>query len=265
MGDTSEHSEPAIIIETHGFVRLIRLNRPQRYNALTGEMLNQLGELFVEADADPNVRVIVMTGNGKAFCSGADAQSLATSAAGSVEQQLEEPMPMFTPRHMKIYTPSICAVNGVCAGAGLHFVADCDIVIAGESASFVDSHLNVGQVTALEPIGLAQRMPLEAVLRMVILGKAERLSAERAFQLGMVSEVVADDALGARAMELANIAASLSPAAMRASLKAIWDSLETPLNEAYAKGYEAIVRHRDHPDALEGPTAFMEKREPKWS
>jgi len=93
--------------------------------------------------------------------------------------------PYFTPRMCKVFKPSICAVNGICAGAGLHFVADCDIVIAGEAAQFTDTHVNVGQVTALEPIGLARRMNVGAVLRMVLLGKAERLDASQALAAGM--------------------------------------------------------------------------------
>ena len=257
-------SEPDIVIETAAHARIIRLNRPHRYNALTGAMLCDLGDHFLDADRDPNVRVIVFTGTGKAFCSGADAEGLEASAIRSVDDQLKEPMPKFTPRHLKIYTPTICAVNGVCAGAGLHFVADSEIVIAANDASFVDSHLNVGQVTTLEPIGLLQRIPMEAVLRMVVLGKAERISAAKALALGMVSEVVPNELLMDRAMTLAEIIAGLSPSAMRASLRAIWESLEMPLEEAYARGYEAVVRHRDHPDAAEGPRAFLEKRTPKW-
>jgi len=125
--------------------------------------------------------------------------------------------------------------------------------------------VNVGQVTALEPIGLLRRMPLGAVLRMVVLGKAERLTAAEALGLSMISEVTAPEALIPRAMELAEIVASVSPAAVQASLQAIWQSFELPLAKAYENGFDILIRHRSHPDALEGTTAFIEKRAPNWT
>lgn len=242
----------------------ITLNRPERLNALTRPMLRTLGSVLRAAGDSPQVRVIVMTGVGRGFSAGADAQSLSNSADMSVEERLAE-NPRFTPRHVGIWKPSICAVNGICAGAGLHFVADCDLVIASESASFTDTHVNVGQVTALEPIGLARRMPLGAVLRLVMLGKAERLSAAQALALNMVSEVVPPDQLMERAYALAAIIASVSPAAVQLSLEAVWQSFEMPLSEANERGFEMLMRHRDHPDAKEGPVAFLEKRPPRWS
>jgi enoyl-CoA hydratase/carnithine racemase len=242
----------------------IKLNRPERLNALTRPMLRTLGSVFRAAGESPSVRVIVFTGEGRGFCAGADAQSLSSSADQSVEERLAE-NPRFTPRHTGIWKPSICAINGICAGAGLHFVADCDIVIASESAAFTDTHVNVGQVTALEPIGLSRRMPLGAVLRLVTLGKAERLTAKQALDLQMVSEVVSPERLMERAYELALIVASVSPTAVQKSLEAVWQSFEMPLAEAYERGYEMLMRHRDHPDAKEGPVAFLEKRVPRWS
>ena len=266
MNEASVETDSAIAVRQYGAVRLLTIDRAHRMNALTVDMLHALGRAFEAAAADPATRAIVITGAGeRAFCAGADAQGLQSAASSSVAEQLEEPMPKFTPRHCGIYKPTLCAVNGVCAGAGLHFVADCDIVIASDNATFVDSHVDVGQVTALEPIGLARRIPLGAVLRMVILGRAEKLDARRALELGLVSEVVTSGELLPRALALAQIAASVSPAAVQASIKAVWDSFEMPLSEAYAMGYEAVVRHRQHPDALEGPTAFMAKRPPKWA
>src|SRR5690606_24862383 len=137
---------------------------------------------------DKSIRVIVMTGAGDAFCAGADVGHV-KSIAGLADDE-DRPMPRFTARHLNIYKPTICAVNGMCASAGLHFVADSDIVIASERAKFTDTHVNVGQVTAIEPIALARRAPMSAVLRMMILGRAERLDAQQALAANLVSEVV---------------------------------------------------------------------------
>jgi enoyl-CoA hydratase/carnithine racemase len=255
---------PTVVAELHGHVLKLVFNRPDRLNALNIEMQAALESLFVRAGADPEIRAIVVTGEGRGFCSGADVGALQDGAKGSSDPN-EVKVPKFTNRQNGIWKPTICAVNGVCAGAGLHYVADSDIVIASETASFVDTHVNVGQVTALEPIGLLRRMSLEAVLRMVVLGKAERLSAAQALAANMVSEVLPPDRLVERAMELAQIAASVSPASVQTSLRAVWESYELPLAQAYQNGFELLIRHRSHPDALEGTTAFIQKREPNWT
>jgi enoyl-CoA hydratase/carnithine racemase len=253
-----------ILVSRDGHVLILTLNRPEHLNAITRSMQERLESLFRQADADPNVRVIVITGAGRAFCSGADVSALQDGAQRSVEEQLAVPEPAWTARMAKVYKPVIVAVNGVCAGAGFHFVVDSDIVIASDKASFVDTHVNVGQVSALEPIGLIRKISMTTVLRLVILGKAERLTAQQALECQMVSEVLPGERLLERAMELAQIAASVSPAAVKRSLEAIWESLEMPLSEAYRCGLESVFRHRDHPDALEGTTAFLEKRAPQW-
>lgn len=258
-----ESPSPTVRLERRGHVLKLVLNRPERLNALNGEMQLALETTFLRAQADPQVRALVITGEGRAFCSGADVSGLQDGARGSTDPAQVQ-VPKFTNRQVGIWKPTICAVNGVCAGAGLHFVADADIVIASEAASFVDTHVNVGQVTALEPIGLLRRMPLGAVMRMVILGKAERVSAAQAFQLNLVSEVTAPDDLVERAMALGAIASTVSPASVQASLKAIWESFDLPISKAYDNGFDILIRHRAHPDALEGTTAFLEKREPAW-
>jgi enoyl-CoA hydratase/carnithine racemase len=256
--------QTTLLVEQQGPLLILTLNRPDRLNALNRTLQRSLEEQYRRAERDPDIRVVIITGTGRAFCSGADVGHLQNQTGKSIQEQLEPP-PKFTMRMAKVFKPTICAVNGICAGAGLHFVADSDIVIASENASFVDTHVNVGQVTALEPIGLLQRMSLTKVLRMVILGKAERLSAAQALECEMISEVVPPENLLARAIELGQIAAAVSPAAVQTSLRAIWNSLELPLAQAYEEGFEALIRHRAHPDAKEGPAAFLAKRPPKWS
>jgi enoyl-CoA hydratase/carnithine racemase len=256
--------EPTLKVELRGKVLVLTLNRPDRLNALHRPMQHALEAQYRRAAADPAIRAIVITGEGRAFCSGADVGGL-KSAAEENSDPAKVIVPKFTNRMAGIYVPTIVAINGVCAGAGLHFVADGDIVIASEAASFVDSHVNVGQVTALEPIGLMRKASLSTVLRMVILGKGERLSAAKALEEGLVSEVVPAERLLERAMELADLACAGSPAAIEASLKAIWESYELPLSKAYENGFDILIRHRAHPDAVEGPAAFLAKRDPVWT
>jgi enoyl-CoA hydratase/carnithine racemase len=160
----------------------------------------------------------------------------------------------------------ICAVNGLCVGGGLHFVVDADIVIASETAKFMDTHVNVGMVGAVENIGLAKRLPLGAALRMTLMGRHYRMGARRAYELGLVDELVdTPDAVLPAAIEMARVLAQNSPRAMALSKQAIWTSLEHGYRDAMEHGWALLRSHWQHPDFLEGPRAFGEKREPVWN
>ena len=130
--------------------------------------------------------------------------------------------------HCGVTKPVVAAVNGTCAGGGLHFVADADIVVAADDATFLDPHVSVGQVSAFEIIGLLKKAPMESVTRMALMGVHERLSAARAHQLGIVSEVVAAEELRDRASAVAQRLAEHDPAALRAVKQALWNALEAP-------------------------------------
>jgi enoyl-CoA hydratase/carnithine racemase len=245
-----------LLVERDGHVVVITINRPQRLNALSRGVRSRLTGLWPELDADPDVRAVVVTAAGdRAFSSGGDVS----------EFDGAEDYPRFTARQAGVFKPVILAVNGLCASAGLHFVADSDIVICSENATFFDTHAHVGQVSALEPIGLARRIPVGEVLRMVTLGRAYRIDAARALAIGLVSEVVPLEQLRARAIELARIVASASPQTLKVSLRAIWESLDLGLDDGLRHGYELLQAHLDHPDAQEGPAAFMARREPQWT
>jgi enoyl-CoA hydratase/carnithine racemase len=158
----------------------------------------------------------------------------------------------------------IAAFHGVCAGGGLHLVADADIVIASQGASFVDPHVSVGQAVAYEAITLLRKSPMEAITRMTLSGNGERISAHRAHQLGIVSDVVPAGALRSTAATLATAVAANSPTAMRATKQALWRSLEVGLTQAREEAAHMIDALAGHPDQDEGARAFLEKRVPRW-
>jgi enoyl-CoA hydratase/carnithine racemase len=125
--------------------------------------------------------------------------------------------------------------------------------------------VSVGQVVSLEAIGLIRKMPAEAVMRMAFVGRHERMSAQRAYELGMISQIVdPPDQLRAEAQALAEKIAKNSPAAMAATKRALWGALEMGLTDACKAGAAELVSMWGHPDQTEGPLAFSEKREPNW-
>ncbi len=254
-------------VERQGHVGWLIFNRPTAGNSMNATMMAELEDAWLELDADPAVRVIVNTGNGPAFQSGVDVVQLARDkdAMRKFSRQTRDATLRFTSWQLGIWKPVIAAVNGVCAGGGLHFVADADIVIAAAGATFVDPHVSVGQVVAYEGITLARLSPMEAVMRMALVGRHERLTAERARQLGILSEVIdPPEQLRAHAQELAEKIARNSPAAMRATKQALWGALEAGLTDACRNGAQNLAGMWGHPDQEEGPRAFAEKREPDW-
>jgi len=256
-----------LIVERRGPVGWLIFNRPDAGNAMDATMFRELEDAWTELDADPDVRVIVNTGEGRAFQTGLDMVQLSRDPAALREQSRRTAKAelRFTAWHLGVSKPVIAAVNGVCAGGGLHFVADADIVIACTLASFVDPHVSVGQVTAFEAIGLLHKMPAEAVMRMALVGRHERMSAARALQLGMVSQVVEPPLdLREEAQALAELIARNSPAAMAATKRALWQAFELGLTEASRAGARELVSMWGHPDQEEGPRAFAERRAPVW-
>ncbi|HST39804.1 MAG TPA: enoyl-CoA hydratase/isomerase family protein, partial [Conexibacter sp.] len=247
-------------VTREGAVVVVTLDRPQRRNALDATMLSELTALWGGHELLDGARCVVVTGAGPGFCAGADVDLLASDRepVALVEDELA-----FLPGR-RIEIPVIAAINGVCAGGGLHFVADADIVLASDAASFLDPHVSVGQVTALEPLTLRLRMRPDALMRMVLLGRDERLDAAAAQAAGIVSEVVAPDALLPRALELAGRVAAGSPEAIRISRAALRRFEDELLERHLQAGWEAIHAHWAHPDAAEGPAAFQERREPRW-
>ena len=217
-------------VEREGPIGWLRFDRPGAANAMDATMLDELERAWLELDADPDVRVIVNTGEGEAFQTGLDVRQLATDKEALREQsrRTKRAELKLTAWHNGVAKPVIAAVNGVCAGGGLHFIADADIVIASVNATFVDPHVSVGQVSAFETIGLTKKMPAESVMRMALSGRHERITAARAYQLGMISQVV-DPAenLRAEAQALAEQIASTPPDVLRATKQALWHALES--------------------------------------
>jgi enoyl-CoA hydratase/carnithine racemase len=263
-----------ILYERRDRTACITLNRPHKLNAVNHTMIQELGEAYRAAEDDPDVWTLIVTGAGdRALCSGADVSTVEQPKPG-MDTRGEPLLGSFwqwnasqeaTPPYLEMAKPVICAVNGLAAGAGLDLVTTSDIAIASTSATFFDPHVSIGLVSAREVVRLARVIPVSVALRMAIMGKQERLSAQRAYDLGLVTELVAGDKLMTRAWEIAELVNRNAPLAVRGTRLGIRKGLALPAYEAelLAENFRLRVAHTD--DALEGPRAFLEKRDPVWA
>jgi enoyl-CoA hydratase/carnithine racemase len=249
-------------------IAVITLDRPARGNSLAPSMMAVFRAIWSEVRDDPAIRVAIVTAAGERhFCTGFDVSEAEGAEAKAVftNRPLAEAV-HWSPQQNGVWKPVICGVQGLCVGGGLHFVVDSDLVIASESAAFMDAHVNVGMVGALENVGLAKRLPLGTALRMTLFGRDYRLSAARAHQLGLVDELVATPAaVLPAALELARSLLANSPQAMALSKQAVWGSLERGYHDALESAWALLRLHWGHPDFREGPRAFAEKRPPRWN
>jgi len=259
-----------ILYDVEDRVATITFNRPDRLNAISRTMEHELGDAYARAERDDDVWTIVVTANGRAFCSGADVDTVRDDGrvpydGGYLSDFSEWEAPQeATPPFRSMAKPVIVGVNGICCGAGLDLVTTGDIVIASEAAEFFDPHVSIGLVSGREMVRLARVLPLNVAMRIALTGKHERLNAQRAYELGLITEVVAPEALNQRLREIAALVNRNAPLAVRGTRLAIRKGLGLPLYEAelLAEAYRERNLHTD--DAKEGPRAFLERRDPEW-
>lgn len=253
-----------IHVEERGPVLIVTINRPERMNVLSSIFYEEIK--FTYHNLSPHIRAIVFTGAGdRAFCTGLDLKNAAQEGQPRAEGSYHTVM-RYSPVNYDVWLPFIVAVNGLCAGAGFHFLADADVALAAEHATFVDPHVNVGQVSALEPIHLSLRIGIGNAQRLAVLGRAGRMDAEEALRISLVDKVVPADTLLDEAIRLAAEVAKGSPAAIERTKRATREIYNKSIEDVLESGWDLVGEHRhNHPDAIEGPRAFAEKREPQWT
>jgi enoyl-CoA hydratase/carnithine racemase len=211
-------------------VATVTLDRPDAYNAFNTSMCEEMAAMWAHVREDDDVRAVVVTGAGdKAFCSGIDRSEVPSD--GGVEFSFdpftyEDPGKQLGPRSNECWKPVVVAVNGLACGGAFYLLGEADILIAAEHATFFDPHVTYGMPAVFEPALMLQRMPFGEVLRMTLLGNHERISAARALEVGLVTEVVAAADLGQAAHRVASAIASQPAAAVQASLRSLWAARE---------------------------------------
>ena len=256
-----------ITTDRDGDVLRITLNRPDRLNALTHVMSDELIDAFSSARDDDGVRAVLLTGAGRGFCAGQDLTEFGDAyrdgGRPDIERHLEETYHRLIPVIVELPKPVVCAVNGVAAGAGASLAIACDVRIASEAARFSQAFVKIGLVpdsggTWLLPrvVGYAKALELSI--------SGDMVDAATALQIGLVSRVVPADALAKEAADYAARLAALPTVAIGEAKALLRDALSSDLGTALRREAEAQARMGKTEDHIEGVTAFSEKREPRF-
>jgi enoyl-CoA hydratase/carnithine racemase len=266
-----------LLYEERGNVAIVTLNRPEVHNAFNQKMQDELRDLWRSLRTKSDVHAVVLTGAGeRAFCTGIDRtesieRGYLTRAmdrpphAGQVSTPFmyNDPGANLNPKQNDLWKPIVAAVNGMACGGALYMLGEADIILAAEHATFFDPHVTYGMVAGFESMHLLQKLPLGETLRVALLGAHERMSAERAFQLGLVSEVAPAEDLMTRAMWVADAIASAPPLAVQGTLRAIWMANELARSAALAQVSSLVSLGTQFENIEQGHETFKTHR-PQW-
>lgn len=210
-------------------VATVTLNRPDRLNSFNEQMTIEVQDLWRRVREDDEVRVVVLRAAGdRAFCTGMDVREGPWWTEVGVWSQ-RDPGARLGPKQQGVWKPVVAAVQGMAAGGAMYFLNEADIILCSEDATFFDPHANGGIVSALEPVGMLHRgVPLGDVLRWALMGNEERIGAQTALRLGLVTEVVAREELWSRADEIAAEIATRRPEGIQGTVRAIWEAINQP-------------------------------------
>jgi enoyl-CoA hydratase/carnithine racemase len=263
-----------LLYEEQNGVAWVTLDRPEVHNAFNVQMQRELHDLWRGLRRNDDVRVVVLTGAGdKAFCTGIDRSETMGEAglagervvgSGSTPFMFDDPGANLGPKSCDLWKPVIAAVNGMACGGAFYMLGEVEFIIAAEQATFFDPHVTYGMTAAFEPMHMLQKMPFHEIMRLSLLGNHERLSAKRACEIGLVSEVVPADKLHAAAQWAAEAIAAAPPLAVQGTVRALWAARELSRAQALSLGYAFVGLGTNEESIREGQAAFASGKRVKW-
>ncbi|MEU6932362.1 enoyl-CoA hydratase/isomerase family protein [Streptomyces sp. NPDC046385] len=216
-------------------VAVVTLDRAEKHNAITLEMARTLTGTWRGFRHEDEIRAIVVTGaGGRAFCTGIDRTAATEVPQPSSPYTIDDPLLTIGPKANDLWKPVIAAVEGMACGGAFYLLGEAEFLVAGEDAAFFDPHTAYGMVSAFETIHMAQRMPYGEVARMALMGTAERVSARRAYETGLVSELTAPGGALAAARAAAAVIAGYPTEAVQGTVRALWSAKEAARAQALA-------------------------------
>jgi enoyl-CoA hydratase/carnithine racemase len=262
--------------ESDDGVATITLNRPEVHNAFNALMQKELKTVWRALRRHDPVRCIVLTGAGeKAFCTGIDRMEQMGGGkeqsadpdivgSGSTPFMFDDPGDNIGPKSCDLWKPVIAAVNGMACGGAFYMLGEVEFIVAAEHATFFDPHVTYGMTAAFEPIHMAGITPFGEIMRLSLMGNYERMSAARAFQIGMVSEVVPGADLGDRVHDLAAKIASQPKLAIEGTVRALWGARELGSRQAVRLGYAYVAMGTNQESIAEGQQLFASGKRVDW-
>ena len=264
---THHHDHDLITTAVDNGIARLMFNTPQSRNALSLAMIATLHNAILNLGAHDDVKAIVITGSGPAFCAGHDLKEMTAARADDDNGKafFTETMNNCSAMMQAIIQcpkPVIAAVDGIATAAGCQLVATCDLAVAGRSSRFATPGVNIGLFCSTPMVAVSRNLPRKRVMEMLLLG--EMIDADTALAWGLINHVVDDGTSTDAAMDMAGHIAEKSPATVKIGKEAFYQQLDMPLHEAYDYTTRVMVKNMMHRDAEEGINAFIEKRTPEW-
>ncbi|WP_128431715.1 enoyl-CoA hydratase/isomerase family protein [Streptomyces cyaneus] len=221
-------------------VAVVTLDRPERHNAIDLATRDQLVAAWRELRFDDDVRAVVLTGAGeRAFCTGLDRDVVVPQPDSPY--MMDDPLLRVGPKSNDLWKPVVAAVRGMACGGAFYLLGEADFIVADPTAAFFDPHTTYGMVSAYESMLMALRMPHGEVARMALMGSAERLSARRAHEIGLVTELTEPGEALAAALDCAAVIAGYPTQGVQGTVRALWAARETALAHAFAQAPHLIT------------------------
>ena len=253
---------PRLLRADRGAVATLTLNRPAKMNALSSAMLDMVQAALDDIAADHSVRVVILAANGKAFCTGHNLKDIRANYTLDYQTELFAKSSNVMLSILRLPQPVIAKVHGMATAAGCQLVATCDIAIAGQSATFATSGINNGLFCSTPAVALSRNVSRKHAMEMLLTG--DFIDANRAEDIGLISQVVPDSELDAATEAMADKLAAKSAFGLTLGKQGFYRQLEMGVSDAYAFAGAEMARNVMDRDAAEGFDAFIEKREPVW-
>ncbi len=258
-------SYTTISVEQSGSVLVVTLDRPDVLNAFNQAMQDEVRSVWRDMRSDDSINAAVVTGSGdRAFCVGIDRNQPMTAVEGTLfgtsnPFMYDDPGDDLGPKSCDLWKPVIAAVNGMACGGAFYILAEADIILAAEHATFFDPHVTYGMPAVYEPMKMMHRMPFGDLLRMSLVGASEKITAATALRMGLVSEVTESGALLPTAIELAQAIASQPSLAVQTTLRAIWAARDLSPSQAKSMASAILAHGMSQAAYAQGQKAFESK------
>lgn len=262
MIQKDEFTGNCIVREDSNSVATLTMDQPKKRNALSSKMMDALLTELIDIAASPNIRAVILAANGPVFCAGHDLKELKGISHCDGHAALFAQCSELMMRIVTLPQPVIAQIHGMATAAGCQLVASCDLAVASDTAKFATPGVNIGLFCSTPMVALSRNIARKHAMRMLLTG--DPISAEQAWQMGLISDIVSEDELGTATRDLAARIAEKSGSTIKIGKEAFYRQIEMPLASAYDYASSVMTTNMQTSDAGEGIGAFVEKRHPTW-